>query len=894
MIENNRIANFLYRKWQKPEPQLNWLHRPRLMMKLDAFLEQSDCLHIIAPGGSGKSVMLAQWAAQFQGELVWFTLDQSDNNPYRLIRNLSYALLSQFPDFDWLPPALEHLSYELDPYFFLEYLFLRLNEFNQSIIIVLDQIQETIYFKFSVNEVLLYILKNHSKKIKFVVSGRESSPHLHCYNIDRYILSEEMAMTHDEIDKLYHLYGIKLESSETQFLAHITAGQPIYLDWLAAQGINTKSKLPLSGRPDKINPFAQEYDRLNHTIQQSLVMLSTLRIFNQNLASQILGKDYFYAAWEVLQRQNWLNFVSRDSEHDWYEILPVIKNYLSASLYQQPQGNRNALFEKITCWYLKQDYFEEAAYYAVQSGNRKWNLKMLNAHALEMLINRSFDTLIHWADHFRDDELLDAPFALLALILLFADKQDIKQALHWHDILKRSEANDLFSEAGWVEQGVPFALLQELSLAAVERLQDLEAETYNASNKAYSLIQANTPLVLKGLISYYLVTSLMILDRYQEAFLYFDNSILLLQQCKFYDYVIKLYIYRGQYFAIMADFQTAEENYRTAFSVYNQYELKNNDNAQLLLNHLVLSAFIHYDLDEMRKWLAYSQLNSYNIQAQSSISVFFTPIRVLIGTGEFELAREMLNKWRASSYDFPLSAAYQPFYFYLQFLLHIRTGQANAVQAQISQLENRIKSHDNLIFSHEIKGLMHAYLFLKQISKAKSLLETFRLYLEKNAAPLYQYIFSCLQLCLFYAQANPGFKNKLHEVLLATQQLKTYGLLIEELVYYPDLISYILNEPEINSILDLKLKSYLSDLQPTDLKDAPKKITQRELQILNLLQQGYTNQQIAEMFCVTLNTIKMHNKNIFKKLNVKNRLQAVKIASQSGLISRSSEKKAES
>lgn len=59
-------------------------------------------------------------------------------------------------------------------------------------------------------------------------------------------------------------------------------------------------------------------------------------------------------------------------------------------------------------------------------------------------------------------------------------------------------------------------------------------------------------------------------------------------------------------------------------------------------------------------------------------------------------------------------------------------------------------------------------------------------------------------------------------------------------------------------------------------------LSERERQVLALLSEGWTNQEIAERLTVTINTVKKHLQNIFTKLNVSTRAAAVaKAAEQS-------------
>lgn len=61
-------------------------------------------------------------------------------------------------------------------------------------------------------------------------------------------------------------------------------------------------------------------------------------------------------------------------------------------------------------------------------------------------------------------------------------------------------------------------------------------------------------------------------------------------------------------------------------------------------------------------------------------------------------------------------------------------------------------------------------------------------------------------------------------------------------------------------------------------------ISKREIEVLALMSDGLSNQEIAEKLFVSLNTIKTHSSNIFEKLDVKRRTQAVEKAKRLSLI----------
>ena len=51
-------------------------------------------------------------------------------------------------------------------------------------------------------------------------------------------------------------------------------------------------------------------------------------------------------------------------------------------------------------------------------------------------------------------------------------------------------------------------------------------------------------------------------------------------------------------------------------------------------------------------------------------------------------------------------------------------------------------------------------------------------------------------------------------------------------------------------------------------------LTQREKEILALITEGKSNPEIAEALIISIHTVKAHIENIFRKLNVHNKVQA--------------------
>lgn len=88
----------------------------------------------------------------------------------------------------------------------------------------------------------------------------------------------------------------------------------------------------------------------------------------------------------------------------------------------------------------------------------------------------------------------------------------------------------------------------------------------------------------------------------------------------------------------------------------------------------------------------------------------------------------------------------------------------------------------------------------------------------------------------------------------------------------------------LNSEVTAKMvESFRQPKTPTLQKDTPR-ITRREKEVLQLISEEYTAQEIANKLSVSLNTIITHRRNLFVKLDVKNSVGLVKKAMQRGIL----------
>jgi len=71
---------------------------------------------------------------------------------------------------------------------------------------------------------------------------------------------------------------------------------------------------------------------------------------------------------------------------------------------------------------------------------------------------------------------------------------------------------------------------------------------------------------------------------------------------------------------------------------------------------------------------------------------------------------------------------------------------------------------------------------------------------------------------------------------------------------------------------------------PVPKSELVEHLSERELEVLQLIAQGLSNREISERLFLALSTVKGHNRNIFGKLQVQRRTEAVARARELGLL----------
>jgi LuxR family maltose regulon positive regulatory protein len=214
--------------------------------------------------------------------------------------------------------------------------------------------------------------------------------------------------------------------------------------------------------------------------------------------------------------------------------------------------------------------------------------------------------------------------------------------------------------------------------------------------------------------------------------------------------------------------------------------------------------------------------------------------------------------------------------------LHLRQGNLSAVQAWAAATS--LTPADELGYVREYEQCILARLLIAQVSQQETAVELHAVFslLARllRAAEAGRRTSSMIEILLIQAQAHitdgdlPQSYRALERALRLAQPEGYVQVFVDE----GPLLAHLLARMSIPDALQAYVQTILQAFgHPTPVTAAPlvEPLTLREIEILRLIAAGLSNQEIAAQLHLSPQTIKVHTRNIYGKLGVTSRTQAV-------------------
>jgi ATP/maltotriose-dependent transcriptional regulator MalT len=415
MIELLRTKLFI------PRPRSNRVSRPRLVERLNSGLDRKLTL-IAAPAGFGKTSLLSEWIPQSPRCVTWLSLDEADNDSTRFWTYFISSLQGLQPQLGESALALLQ-SFQNSPInSILTALINDISAFPDAFAMVLDDYH--IIESQSIHEALTFLIAHLPANMHLVMTTRIDPPlplaRLRARDKLTEIRANELRFTADETESfLAREVGKKLTAEEVAILEARTEG------WIAGLQI---AALSMQGRED-ISDFIRAFsgshrhilgyladEAINQRPKGTLNFLLQTSILDRlcgPLCDAVTGESNGQIILENLEHAN-LFISPLDDEGRWYRYHPLFAEVLQARL-RQVQGDRvSELHDRARNWHARQGMMEAAIRHALAGKDFEETARLIEAVAGDMLRQGSSASLTHWLEAIPEEIVRSHPRLCLA------------------------------------------------------------------------------------------------------------------------------------------------------------------------------------------------------------------------------------------------------------------------------------------------------------------------------------------------------------------------------------------------------------------------------------------------------------------------------------------------
>jgi LuxR family maltose regulon positive regulatory protein len=893
--------------------------RAGLLDLLDDGLSLGRRLTLIsAPAGFGKTMLVVEWlqhlSAMPEGPHAfgWLSLDESDSDPQRFFTYLAACLQQIAPGCCQGFQEMLQTPGAPDPEELLTSLANAMASIPVRFIMVLDDYH--LVSSAPVHQALNFLIEHAPPQMHLVIASRADPPlslaRLRARGQLTELRENDLRFTMEETTGfLNRVMGLALSESQVSMLDGRTEG---WVAGLQLAGLAIKSlgdSAAGEAHPEmQVTAFIQSFsgsnryildylieevlDRQPKAMQQFLLDTAILERLCGSLCDAITGTEGGQSTLEWLE-QSHLFILPLDNERYWFRYHHLFQDLLQHRARQLHSQRLPSLHQRAAIWFEAHGLIGEAVSHSMSAGEPQRAVRLIEAHATQALASGGIFALKAWLETLPEEIRRAQPWLCIYQAWIFLLTGQLEAIRAW-----LPETEQPFA-GGWDRDYTTEDQEQmQGHSAAIRAYARLFHGDVNGAVQAGRQALAQLPksdLVVRSFVAFTLGGAYLYSDDLDNAIGAFEEAS---TEGKIGGNVhIVLPAQR-----ILAYLQAEKGLLRqSAQTCQTAIQLATDERGRLspvTANALGTLGNLHYEWNELeaaQRCLSQAiALDKSWGNPDSALSNLTHMARVLYALGQVEAGDQFLQQAENLLHSQHLTPGTA------SLLMHQQVINWSK-QRNLAQIVRWIESHAppiegavTYINRLEYLSLARALLALGRLDEAHSVLKRLGQWArEKNLVGRVIQVL-VLQARLWQARGNHA------QATTALDQALTLGepggyrrTFLDE--GYP--MGVLLGRVASQGIARDYARALLSELgmqgdesfspqdtipRQADLLIEP--ISERESEVLRLIGEGLTNQQIAERLVISLGTVKAHTSNIYRKLGVRNRTQALGRARELKLI----------
>jgi len=892
-----------------PLPRPNLVPRWRLIEQLNAVLTSKLTL-VSAPAGFGKSTLLASWVAQVDTAHVgWLSLDEADNNLSRFLTYFVAALQSIETDMGQQAMVELQSPGEINLENMLTCLINEIVAFPAEIVLVLDDyhVIETP----QIDQAITFLLDHLPSQIHIVIASR-IDPTLPLSRLRARgqmieLRVEDLRFTADEAAKLLNqTMGLNLTSQDVEALEGRTEGwiAGLHLAALSMQGLKHQDDIS-----DFVNRFAgsdryiQDYltdevlQQQPKLIKEFLLQTSILSRLNASLCASLTKMENAQETLEDLEIAN-LFIIPLDNERGWYRYHHLFADLLQQRLRQSFPELIPELHIRASQWYEQHGLLEEAIQHAFAANDLERVASL--AEVIEPTIdgNLQWTQWLGWVKKLPVELIRSRPVLCTeygTTLLMVGELESAEVYLNDAERLLDNMTNpnvlskDSTTEIVIIDEAQFQSLPATIAIARAYIAQALGdiASTVQYAQKALAHSRDRDDLLNHGRATTLLGLASWANGDLETAAQAFADFISMMRRTGNESETI------GAIF-VLATIKIAQGCLREAFDEYQQsiqFVTDRSGEPPIGTEDLYRGISEIYcewgDLAAAERYLKISKnLGDQTFQSDWQNRWCVTRACLLVDKGDLDSALEQLEEAEQLSIQNPLPEVRPAGV--MKARIWVRQGKIAETLNWVH--EKDLSIDDELHYMKEFEHITLARLLIAQYQKNREdkAIRDAEVFLEGllQAAEEGKRTTSVIEILILLALTYETQGNRTSALKHLEQALKLAEPegFVRIFVAEGQPMIELLSAAAVQGIVPSYSRKLLTLIQPHQQQGLVEPLTEREIEVLQLIAQGLSNREIGEQLYLALDTVKGYNRKIFGKLGVRKRLEAVNRAQGLGIL----------